>query len=216
VRELESGERVAPHVIRVKIPWSLAALAPDVALKNLKRDILVQAIDFIEAHRFGRLGRVVVRTESAAFIKDLQFDATFGRFEKDFRAHDELRSRQIVRQGCRRMAEHAATPRLDFIAVVVRGDISRETLLHFDEIKPRLYVGRAADNDLHLGDRSVDVIHAVLTLDHLGRLFISDANSSTGTFVGVNRVAYGQIHEVKRGTEVRFGNTVVRFSKTRD
>lgn len=214
VRTLESGKRVAPHVIRVKVPWAVAALAPERAMRNLKRDVHVEVIEFIEAYRLGYLGKVEVHVERLAFIDDLMFDVSFGRFEKDFQVYEALKNRLRERQCRRRIAEGALIPSLNVVAEITHGSLERRSLLlQFNADKPRLCVGRAANSDLRFEDNSVDLVHAVLSLNYLGQLFVSDANSACGTFIENAKLYYGEVKEIKKGDEVQFGNVVVQFSK---
>ncbi len=54
--------------------------------------------------------------------------------------------------------------------------------------KPYISIGRSKDNDLIIDDLSVSRKHAILERDETGKLFLTDLNSSNGTFVNNVRI----------------------------
>jgi len=77
----------------------------------------------------------------------------------------------------------------------------------------RLTVGRAADSELSLNDKSVSKIHAALMLSAEGALLVADTGSTNGTYINGRRIAYGEARQINDGDVVGFGDVEVRFRK---
>ncbi len=70
----------------------------------------------------------------------------------------------------------------------------------------RISVGRARNNDIVLRHDTVSKFHAYFDSDYDDVLWISDAKSTNGSFVGGKPVTPGDAKEVREGEEVRFGD----------
>ncbi len=74
--------------------------------------------------------------------------------------------------------------------------------------QPTVLIGRGKDCAIVLQDVSVSRIHAKITQDEGGRVFVEDLRSSNGTYVNDRRIDY---HEVQQGDRVRFGTVAFAF-----
>jgi len=74
----------------------------------------------------------------------------------------------------------------------------------------RIYVGRAAGNDLVIDDRSISSRHA--WFERQGEaLLVADAGSRNGTFVNLERCPKGEAQAVKDEDVVTFGRVSFQF-----
>lgn len=71
-------------------------------------------------------------------------------------------------------------------------------------------VGRAGNNDIEIPGDEVSKFHAYFTRDREGRLTITDAGSSFGTFVGDERLTHGKT-VLEDGMLLRFGRVSATF-----
>ena len=67
-----------------------------------------------------------------------------------------------------------------------------------------ILIGRSRTNDVCVAHSSVSKLHARMRIDG-GVLFLSDAGSSNGTYVGVDRLTNGEERRLSHATQVRFG-----------
>lgn len=74
--------------------------------------------------------------------------------------------------------------------------------------QPTVLIGRGKDCAIVLQDVSVSRIHAKITQDDSGRVFVEDLRSSNGTFVNDRRIDY---QEIEQGDRVRFGTVAFAF-----
>jgi hypothetical protein len=77
--------------------------------------------------------------------------------------------------------------------------------------KPHLSIGRAAENDIHLGDLALDPHHAEITLSGEGRIAIKALGTLGFTLDGASRHAAEII--CREGCELRFGGHRVTVSE---
>lgn len=74
----------------------------------------------------------------------------------------------------------------------------------------RIYVGRAASNDLVIDDRSISSRHA--WFERQGEaVLVADAGSRNGTFVNLEKIAKGAAQAVKDEDVVTFGRISFQF-----
>ncbi len=77
--------------------------------------------------------------------------------------------------------------------------------------KGKLTIGRASSNDLILEDSSASRSHAELTMDETETVFITDLNSTNGTYV--NRQRINGTLALKPGDLIRVGQVVVQLTR---
>lgn len=209
VRDEGRKGRIAPHHFKLKVEWGTHSEAPPEILQELEHEVLAEAIDHINDHRYRTLGPIKVETEVDIFTSGVSVDPTFGEFEKELREQDEEKHAANIR------IPHGTPPMPDVIIVarITKRDGTSETPLTFKPGGRRLNVGRVADNDLSLNDTSVSKIHATLLLNSEGTLMVADTGSTNGTFINGRRISYGEARQIEDGDVVGFGDVEVRFRK---
>jgi hypothetical protein len=209
VRDEGRKGRIAPHHFKLKVEWGTHSEAPPEILQELEHEVLAEAIDHINDHRYRTLAPVQVETEVDIFTSGVSVDPTFGEFAEELRKEDEEKHLADVR------IPHGTPPMPDVIIVarVTKRDGTSEMPLTFKPGGRRLNVGRVTDNDLSLNDTSVSKIHATLMLNSEGTLLVADTGSTNGTFINGRRISYGEARQIEDGDVVGFGDVEVRFKK---
>jgi hypothetical protein len=202
--------RIAPHHLKLKVEWGTHSEAPPEILQELEHEVLAEAIDHINDHRYRTLGPVQVVTEVDIFTTGISVDPTFGEFEEDLRKDDEAKQSVgiVIPKGVPPMPDKSV------IARVTTSHRSYELPLVFKPGGKRMNVGRVADNDVCLNDDSVSKIHATLVMNQQGTLLVADTGSTNGTYINGRRIAYGEARHIEDGDVVGFGDVEVRFRKT--
>jgi hypothetical protein len=202
--------RIAPHHLKLKVEWGTHSEAPPEILQELEHEVLAEAIDHINDHRYRTLGPVTIETEVDIFTTGVSVNPTFGEFEEELRKDDEAKRGLDVAipKGVPPM------PDVTVVARVTRRDDTKEIPLIFKPGGKRLNVGRASDNELSLGDTSVSKIHATLVMNQEGTLLVADTGSTNGTYINGRRIAYGEARHIEDGDVVGFGDVEVRFKKS--
>ena len=210
VRDEGRKGRIAPHHLKLKVEWGTHSEAPPEILKELEHEVLAEAIDHINDHRYRTLAQVKVETEVDIFTTGVSVDPTFGEFEEELKKEDEAK-RAVVDPRIPKGVPPA--PDVTIAARVTRRDGIVEVPLIFKPGGKRLNVGRASDNDLSLNETSVSKIHATLVLNNEGTLLVADTGSTNGTYINGRRIAYGEARQIEAGDVVGFGDVEVRFKR---
>jgi FHA domain len=203
--------RIAPHVMKLKLEWGTHAEAPPEILKELEHELLAEAIDHINDHRYRTLAPVRIESEVDIFTSGISVDPTFGEFEDELRAQDE--AKRAAQAGIHIPTASPPEPDVEMLARITMRDSTREVQLVFKPGGKRLNVGRVSDNDLSLNDSSVSKIHAALVMNQQGTLLVADTGSTNGTFINGRRISYGESRPIEDGDVVGFGDIEVRFKK---
>lgn len=214
VRDEGQGQRIAPHLLKLKVEWGTHSEAPPEIIRELETELLAAAIDHINDNRYSTLAPVQIETEIDIFTSGVSVDPTFGEFEKELQEQDEAK-RRAEELGVPRIP-HSPTPDVHIIARITTPDGAREIPLVFTPGGRRVGVGRGTDNDLYVNDRSVSKIHAALVMNKEGTLLVSDTGSTNGTFINGRRLGYGEARQIEDGDVVGFGDIEVRFRKNLD
>jgi FHA domain len=212
VRDEGRKGRVAPHHLILKVEWGTHSEAPPEILHDLKNEVLAAAIDHINDHRYRTLGPVTVEAEVDIFTTGISVDPTFGEFEEDLRRQDE--ETRAAKTGVPIPGAAPPMPDIQVIARVTLPHGTREIPLIFRPGGRRLNVGRAADNELSLNDKSVSKIHAALLMTAEGTLLVADTGSTNGTYLNGRRISYGESRLIEDGDVVGFGDVEVRLRKS--
>jgi hypothetical protein len=211
VRNEGARGRIAPHLMKLKLEWGTHSEAPPDILKDLEHEILAEAIDHINDHRYRTLASVRVETDVDIFTTGISVDPTFGEFEEELRQQDE--AKRAAHAG-KTPAAPPSAPDVTLIARVTLRPGTREIPLVFKPGGSRLNVGRGSDNELCLNDTSVSKIHAALVVNQQGTLLVADTGSTNGTHINGRRLAYGESRPIEDGDVVGFGDIEVRFRKS--
>src|SRR2546427_2060034 len=211
VRNEAAKGRIAPHLMKLKLEWGTHSEAPAEILKDLEHEILAEAIDHINDHRYRTLASVRVETDVDIFTTGISVDPTFGEFEEELTQQDE--AKRAAQAGIIPAAS-SPVPDVTLIARVTLREGTREVPLVFKPGGSRLNVGRGSDNELRLNDTSVSKIHAALVMNQQGTLLVADTGSTNGTYINGRRIAYGESRPIEEGDVVGFGDIEVRFRKS--
>jgi len=212
VRPEGKGQRIAPHLLKLKVEWGTHSEAPPEIIQELEHEVLASAIDYINDNRYSTLAPVRIETEIDIFTSGVSVDPTFGEFEEQLREQDEAKQR-AEELGSLSIPKFQAVD-VTLIARVTMPDGTRETPMTFTPGGRRLAVGRGTDSDLYINDRSVSKIHAALRMNREGTLLVADTGSTNGTFINGRRIGYGEARQIEEGDVVGFGDIEVRFRKT--
>src|SRR5919112_5357971 len=212
VRDEGNKGRIAPHHLVLKVEWGTHSEAPPEILHDLKNEVLAAAIDHINDHRYRTLAPVAVEAEVDIFTTGISVDPNFGEFEEDLRRQDE--QRRAAKTGAPIPGSAPPMPDIEVIARVTLPNGTREVPLIFKPGGRRLNVGRAADNELTLNDKSVSKIHAALLMTAEGTLLVADTGSTNGTYINGRRISYGESRPIEDGDVVGFGDVEVRLRKS--
>lgn len=204
--------RIAPHLMKLKLEWGTHAEAPPEILKELEHELLAEAIDHINDHRYRTLAPVRIESEVDIFTTGISVDPTFGEFEEELRQQDEAKRAALA--GVQIPTAAPPVPDVTLIARVTMRDHTRELPLVFSPGGRRMNIGRVSDNDLSLNDGSVSKIHAALVMNKEGTLLVADTGSTNGTYINGRRIAYGESRPIEDGDVVGFGDIEVRFRRT--
>ena len=203
--------RIAPHLMKLKLEWGTHAEAPPEILKELEHELLAEAIDHINDHRYRTLAPVRIESEVDIFTTGISVDPSFGEFAEELRQQDE--AKRAVQAGFNIPTQPSPNPDIEMLARVTMRDGPREVRLTFQPGGRRLNVGRVSDNDLSINDVSVSKIHAALVMNQQGTLLVADTGSTNGTFINGRRISYGESRPIEEGDVVGFGDIEVRFRK---
>ena len=212
VRDEGRKGRIAPHHLVLKVEWGTHSEAPPEILNDLKNEVLAAAIDHINDHRYRTLAPVSVEAEVDIFTTGISVDPNFGEFEEDLRRQDE--EMRAAKAGVAIPGAAPPMPDIQVIARVTLNNATREIPLIFKPGGKRLNVGRAADNELSLNDKSVSKIHGALLMTVEGTLLVADTGSTNGTYLNGRRIAYGESILIEDGDVVGFGDVDVRLRKS--
>src|SRR4026207_494743 len=97
VRDEGRKGRIAPHHLKLKVEWGTHSEAPPEILQELEHEVLAEAIDHINDHRYRTLGPIKVETEVDIFTSGVSVDPTFGEFEEELKQQDEEKHAANIR-----------------------------------------------------------------------------------------------------------------------
>jgi len=212
-RDGERGQRIAPHLLKLKVEWGTHSEAPPEYIKELETEVLAAAIDYVNDQRLRTLAPLKVETSVDIFTTGIAVDPTFGEFEETLHEQDEA-NRRVAEGGPPPPPKSQATPEVRVAARVTMPGKSDEKILLFRPGGRRINVGRVSDNDLQLDHPSVSKIHSSLVMNREGTLLVADTGSTNGTYVNGRRIAYGEARHIQDGDVIGFGDVEVRFKRT--
>ncbi len=210
----KDGRKLAPHLISLKYAWGQTSDEFEVALRRLKNELLIVAIDFINDNRFSTLAPVKI--ESKADILTTGFTMSIGFDEESLRDAEQVEIPvEIYAKLLPNSQTNAAPPPLEIsvnVTATLPGEKTRLAILRFlPEKKATLTVGRIKETDLYLDDESVSKHHASLAMNTEGILRVADIGSTNGTFINGERISYGRAYEIQPETLIGFGDVIVTF-----
>jgi pSer/pThr/pTyr-binding forkhead associated (FHA) protein len=211
----KDGRKLAPHFIYLRYSWGQSSDEFLAALKGLKNELLVVALEHLNDNRYATLSPVKV--EAKADILTQGFTLSVGFDEADAFSSEQV---QVPVEIFAKLLppEHFEKPALPGViavdaSVTLPNGNQKKSVLHFVQSeKTALSVGRIKENHLFLDDESVSKHHASLVMDAAGILRVADIGSTNGTFLNGERIAYGKSYEVKLNDKVGFGDVIVSFA----
>ncbi len=209
----DKGQRIAPHLMKLKIEWGTHSEAAPEFLKELETEILAAAIDYINDRRLRTLAPAKVETSVDIFTTGIAVDPSFGEFEEQLQQEDEARALDKEGSNVAPSSTPQAQPDVRVSARATLPSGTDEKVLSFRPGGRRLNVGRASDSDVHLDHPSVSKIHASLVMNREGTILVADTGSTNGTFINGRRIAYGEARQIEDGDVVGFGDVEVRLRK---
>ena len=213
VREGERGERIAPHLFKLRVEWGTHSEAPDGYFRELEHEVLAAAIDYINDRRLRTLAPVKVETIVDIFTTGIAVEPSFGEFEDVLKRQEEAKGlgADLVSQLPK---SHLSPQDVLVTARVTLPTGTQEVPLKFKPGGRRMNVGRVSDSDLQLNHPSVSKIHAAIVMNREGTLLVADTGSTNGTFVNGRRISYGEARAIEEGDVVGFGDAEVRFKRS--
>lgn len=210
----KDGRKLAPHLIQLKYAWGQTSDEFLAALKRLKNELYVVAIDHINDNRYVTLAPVKIEAKTDILTEG--FTMRIGFDDKTLKEAEQVEV--PVEIYAKLLPGHNAAPapkpleiEVNTIATFPSGGVRRSVLRFVPGNKEHLTVGRIKENDLYLDDTSVSRHHASLAMTADGKLKVADIGSSNGTSLNGGRIAYGKAYEVSPETTVGFGDVQVRF-----
>lgn len=205
----QDGRRLAPHLIRLKYAWGQSSDEFLTALKRLKNELLVVAIDHINDNRYVTLAGVKI--EAKADILTSGFTMSVGFDEESLQNAEQVEVPVEIYAKLLPNYNPEPAPQMLEIEMTVTatfpGGRERKTVLRFvPEKKANLIVGRMKECDLYLEDPSVSKHHASLVMNKEGILRLADIGSTNGTYVNGTRISYGKAYEITTDMTVNFGD----------
>ena len=215
----DDGKKFVPHHIALKMQWDKFSTDADASIKKLEDELLIAAIDHINDRRYFTYAPLKLEIKPDYFTEGVQLTAGFDQF-----GNREMNAEAAVNVSVPDLKNVILNPpppaeiiadepeREIYNALFVVGGQPRTKQLTFN-IRGRLSVGRAGENDLWLDDASVSKIHAALILNSQKQLIVSDTGSTNGTFINGERIAYGRAFPIKEGDRLSFGSVVVTLER---
>lgn len=210
----QDGRKLAPHLIRLKYAWGQSSDEFLAALKRLKNELLVVAIDHINDNRYTTLAPVKVEAKAdiltTGFTMSVAFDEGGLQNAEQVEVPVEIYAK-LLPDYKPEPAQRPLEIEMKVTATFPGGKERRSTLIFVPEKKENLIVGRMKECDLYLDDVSVSKHHASLVMNKEGILRLADIGSTNGTYVGGNRISYGKAYDVAPETTISFGDVTARF-----
>ena len=130
--------------------------------------------------------------------------------EQNIRLQEQLRSQQLQAQN-----QPQADPKFDMKRTIISGGGGAPTLLvsagafnqSFSLNKPKIFIGRAEENDVMIPVQTVSGQHATITIEN-GSFYLTDLGSTNGTFVNGSRVSKTIL---KSGDMIKLGAANLKF-----
>jgi hypothetical protein len=210
----QDGRKLAPHLIRLKYAWGQSSDEFLNALKRLKNELLVVAIDHINDNRYVTLAGIKI--EAKADILTSGFTMSVGFDEESLQNAEQVEVPVEIYAKLLPSYNPEPAPQMLEIEMTVTatfpGGKERKTVLRFvPEKKANFVVGRMKECDLYLEDPSVSKHHASLVMSKEGILRLADIGSTNGTYLNGTRIAYGKAYEVTADMTVGFGDVTTRL-----
>lgn len=212
----ETGEqgKFVPHNLKLKMQWDKFSTDSEAALKKLENELLIAAIDHINDNRYQTHAPLKLQVKPDYFTEGVKLLASFDKFGEDEREVEVNVTVPDIKVGdfIPEIQISVEPEKTIYSAEYATRGKSKKIELTFVHGK-RFSVGRTRENDLSIDDGSVSKVHAALVLNSERILQIADTGSTNGTFINVQRIAYGKAFPISDGDKVRFGTVEVLFKR---
>ncbi|HAS45900.1 MAG TPA: hypothetical protein DCS93_35790 [Microscillaceae bacterium] len=130
--------------------------------------------------------------------------------EQNIRLQEQIRSQQLQAQN-----QPTPDPKFDMKRTIISGGGGAPTLMvsagsfshTFALNKPKIFIGRAQENDVMIPVQTVSGQHATITIEN-GSFYLTDLGSTNGTFVNGSRVSKTIL---KSGDMIKLGAANLKF-----
>lgn len=215
VRDLGEKGKFVPHNLKLKMQWDKFSTDAEKALKSLKDELLIAAIDHINDNRYQTYEPLNLEVKPDYFTEGVKLIASFDKIGKEENEAvlnvtvPEIKVGDFVPQI---PAAEIEPQKETFIFNFVVDGKPKEAKLEFMQGKRRS-VGRNKQNDLMIDDTSVSKIHAALILTRENQFQIADTGSTNGTFVNDQRIAYGKAVTIHETDKIKIGTVEISVRK---
>jgi hypothetical protein len=208
--DAKGTKRIAPHCLRVLIPYERA---PHLNLKyaeSLVDELKATAFEYITNRRYETEGRVRVVLVRDFFEKVVTVKPGFDEKDLQAKVNDLLAPRGETHPGV-----EARNKESGICQVHLKTADGQSIRLELKANAAPASIGRAAGNRIRLDDTSISRQHCSITLRKDGAIIIADLESANGTAVNNRALNPDEVSELKRGDEIRIGDielTVVEIT----
>lgn len=219
IKDRGSKGRLAPNELRIKIDWQKFSAETDSLISKIEEELLIAIVDHYNDRRYHTLAPLTLRIKTDYFTDGVKISAIFPKenradSEIELEMPEELRSNTPNTEAAPEAMDSSApvTPHVETFHLRILG----VPLGSFAEgcdlpVGSRLTIGRNGSNDVVIEDPSVSSIHASAVFNPETGFMLADLGSTNGTFLGDARLEEGIGVLIDSGTEVRFGNILVRL-----
>lgn len=214
VRDLGEKGKFVPHNLKLKMQWDKFSTDSEEALKLLRNELLVAAVDHINDNRYQTYEPLNLEVKPDYFTEGVKLIASFDKIGKEER---EVAVNVTVPEI--KVGDYLPEPAVDpepqkeiLLAEFFAAGKPRQVRLEFTP-GTRRSIGRSKQNDLAIDDISVSKIHATLVLNRENQFQVADTGSTNGTFINDQRISYGKAVTISGDDRIKFGNVEVRFTR---
>ncbi|MBX3299061.1 MAG: FHA domain-containing protein [Acidobacteria bacterium] len=202
---------VVPHLISIRIQWDKFAIDNENAVESLRNELLVAIADHLNDSVLYTIAPVEIDIKQDYFVSGVKIATSFGNeVDEESEAAVSLSTGTTVERLPAGLADdmQASPSYFEVIVTVLDGTSGQITL----NASPgdRFTIGRSHASDITLDDESVSKHHASIRLSDDSAV-IADTGSTNGTYVGTERLPYGESRQVMSGQEIRFGDVRTKF-----
>lgn len=219
VRDSGAKGKYAPHNIKLKMQWDKFSADAENALKKLEIELHAAAVDYINERHYYTFAPFQIEIKPDYFTEGVKLSAGFGEFAEN-EEHDEPEINVTVSDLKNVVLSAPETKPLQpqtaiFTASFTINNQTKTVELRFAP-KERKTVGRTKESDLRLDDPSVSKLHAAFVLNSENQLLVADTGSTNGTFIGLERIAYGKAMPIDTPEKLKFGTIEVSINRLND
>lgn len=200
--------RIAPHCIKVQVPYERAPLLNLKYAESLVNELKATAFEYITNRRYQTEGQLRVVIARDFFEKAVAVKSGFD--EKDMQplANDLIAPRSKSNQSSE--TQKTVT---DVCNVHLQSLDGQSFRFELKAKSAPLTIGRAAGNRIRIDDASVSRQHCSISLRSDGQVIIADLESANGTAVNGRFLNPNEFSLLKRGDEIVVGDIALKVEE---